>query len=392
MQRPERFLNGLSPEEFLRDYWQQRPLLCRGALTGYCPPLDQDELAGLALEAEVESRIVETRGWSLRRGPFAAELFDELGERDWTLLIQDLDQHVPEVGELLGLLDFLPSWRVDDVMASFAATGGSVGPHYDQYDVFLLQVEGERHWQISEHFDRARLEDSELCILSDFQAEAEWTLGPGDLLYLPPGVAHFGVARSPCVTYSLGCRAPSVGDVVRQLVSLRLEQLHESGAGEAKRYRDPELAPQSPLAHAPGAISSAAIKQARGLLEQQLHFSDDELARGFAGLVTQPKALFARDEIITLSGGELKRALRAPSFVRRKGSRMAYAPVTEGHCFFVDGIERPLPAPNGVNQQAFLERLCAREALSWADVPTETEHRDLFEGLVLTGDFEPSEK
>lgn len=391
MQRPESFLNGLSTEEFLRDYWQKKPLLCRGALKGYESPLDRDELGGLALESEVESRIVETKGWALRRGPFEASVFDALGDRDWTLLVQDLDQHVPETAELLSLLDFLPSWRVDDVMASFAAIGGSVGPHYDQYDVFLLQVEGERRWQISEHYDPAQLEDSELCILRNFKAEAEWTLGPGDLLYLPPGVAHYGVAVSPCVTYSLGCRAPSVSEIVRHLVSGRLEAMHDGGQGEAVRYRDP--IPKEPEGAIPdGLISKSALTEVSRLLREQLQFGEDELARGFAALVTLPKALFAREEIVTLSSSELKRTLKASSFVRRKGARMAYAQVTDGYCLFVDGVERALPPEGGSAQRRFLEQLCSRAPLQLADVPNDPAHRDLFETLLRYGDLEPSEE
>ncbi len=150
---PLQLLGGLTPREFLRDYWQQKPLLVRQAIPGFESPISADELAGLALEEEVESRLVLEHGarpWELRRGPFAEDTFSQLPERDWTLLVQAVDQFVPEVAEVLKHFGFLPSWRIDDLMISFAAPGGSVGPHFDNYDVFLLQAQGQRRWKIGQ--------------------------------------------------------------------------------------------------------------------------------------------------------------------------------------------------------------------------------------------------
>src|SRR5690606_15651986 len=159
MDHGRRFLGGLSAETFLREYWQKQPLLVRGAVADYRCPIEADELAGLACEEEVESRIVVHDGttWHLEHGPFTEPDFAARGDRNWTLLVQDLEEHMPEVGHLLQELDFLPAWRIDDVMASFAAVGGSVGPHFDEYDVFLLQVEGQRRWQISTDYERHSL-------------------------------------------------------------------------------------------------------------------------------------------------------------------------------------------------------------------------------------------
>ena len=191
-------LGDLSADAFLQRYWQKKPLLIRNALANYQSPISADELAGLALESEVESRLVETHGmdWSLKHGPFNEDDFLGLPEQDWTLLVQGVDLWVPEVQALLSKFAFLPPWRVDDVMVSFACPGGSVGPHFDQYDVFLLQVEGQRRWQIGgECSSNTPLrDDSPLRILKEFEAEEEWLLEPGDMLYLPPGVAHWGVA------------------------------------------------------------------------------------------------------------------------------------------------------------------------------------------------------
>ena len=201
-------LGDLSADAFLQRYWQQKPLLIRHALANYRSPISGDELAGLALESEVESRLVESQGgdWTLKHGPFTEEDFLGLPEEDWTLLVQGVDLWVPEVQALLSQFAFLPPWRLDDVMVSFACPGGSVGPHFDQYDVFLLQVEGQRRWQIGAacSSETPMRDDSPLRILKEFEAEEEWVLEPGDMLYLPPGVAHWGVAETECLTFSIG--------------------------------------------------------------------------------------------------------------------------------------------------------------------------------------------
>ena len=198
-------LGDMAAEDFLRDYWQKKPLLIRQAFPDYENPLSPDELAGLALEEEVESRIVLTQGkspWELRRGPFAEDDFKTLPERDWTLLVQAVDQFVPDIADLISAFSFLPSWRVDDVMVSYAAPGGSVGPHFDNYDVFLLQTHGRRRWKIGQTCSPASplLEHPDLRILENFEQQQEWVLEPGDMLYIPPGVAHYGIAEDDCST------------------------------------------------------------------------------------------------------------------------------------------------------------------------------------------------
>ena len=197
--QPLQLLGGLTAREFLRDYWQRKPLLIRQAIPDFQNPLEPDELAGLSLEEEIESRLIigQDRTWELRRGPLPEDTFAGLPERDWTLLVQSVDQFVPEVDEVLEPFRFLPSWRVDDVMISYAAPGGGVGPHYDHYDVFLLQGHGRRRWRIGQPCtaDSPLIDGLELKILADFQQTDEWVLEPGDMLYLPPGIAHYGIAE-----------------------------------------------------------------------------------------------------------------------------------------------------------------------------------------------------
>jgi 50S ribosomal protein L16 3-hydroxylase len=232
----------LTPEEFLRVYWQKQPLLLRGALPDFRPELDADDIAGLACEELAESRLITGRfpggDWTLRHGPFDERDFATLPDRDWTLLVQDVDKHYPPLRRLLRNFGFLPGWRFDDLMVSVAGPGGSVGPHVDQYDVFLLQAAGRRRWQIARSFDPLLQPDCDLNVLQRFEAEQEWTLDPGDLLYLPPGVAHHGVALEQGMTWSIGMRAPSAADLLQSLG----EWLAENRA-EGPRYGDPQIGP-----------------------------------------------------------------------------------------------------------------------------------------------------
>lgn len=265
---------GMPPADFLRDSWQKRPLLIRGAFPGYVSPISPEDLAGLACEEAALSRIVlhdrRRDRWTLRHGPFAEAEFPKLPKRDWTLLVQDVDKWDADVRALLPAFDFLPRWRIDDVMVSFAAPGGSVGAHLDQYDVFLLQAQGRRRWQIdarsvlrvprnSAHNlqPAAFRDDVELKLLREFAPSHDWVLGPGDMLYLPPGVPHHGVAVDACLTFSIGMRAPSVSELMVDFV----EHLAAAMPDE-RRYADPDLTP----AHDPHEIDARALARAETAL------------------------------------------------------------------------------------------------------------------------------
>lgn len=215
---PLTILNGMTAQTFLNEYWQKQPLLIRAGLSDFEVPLEADELAGMAMEEEVESRIVIEKGqtpWETLQGPFDENTFANLPEKEWTLLVQAVDHWVPEIQTLKEQFQFLPSWRLDDVMISYATEGGSVGPHYDQYDVFLIQVAGKRRWQVlapNEYRDSG-ITDITLHILDNFSAntDMDWELEAGDILYLPPNFAHNGRALDDeCMTYSVGFRAPSL--------------------------------------------------------------------------------------------------------------------------------------------------------------------------------------
>lgn len=275
----------LTPARFLSDCWQKRPLFLPGALPGFRPPLSADELAGLACEAEVESRLVytETVAGSVRyraeTGPFDPDYLAGLPERDWTLLVHDLDRHLPELRPLLLAPRFLPAWRMGDLMASVAAPGGSVGPHRDSYDVFLLQGEGRRRWQLGDGEPAAA--DSGLRLLAGFRAEAEHLCASGDALYVPPGAGHHGVAETLCTTWSLGLQAPLIRDLALLL------DLDADDIPAELRYADPDLAAEECRG---GLIHPAAIRRCRALLPPAASArSDDDIAEALGRLVTLPK-------------------------------------------------------------------------------------------------------
>lgn len=254
-------LGNLTTAQFLEQYWQKRPCLIRQAIPGFVPLLDGDDLAGLACEEMAESRIVrgslKAEDWQLEHGPFSEAYFSGLPETNWTLLVQDVEKHYAPLQDLMQQFNFIPSWRLDDLMISFAAPGGSVGPHVDQYDVFLLQAEGRRRWQIAAVFEPALLDGCQLNVLKQFTAEQEWVLEPGDMLYLPPNIAHHGVALEAGMTWSIGARAPSAADLLQGLG----EWLALDGQAGG-RYTDPALEPATRA----GEIDRKALQNLRKLM------------------------------------------------------------------------------------------------------------------------------
>lgn len=271
-------------ENFLRDYWQQKPLLIRNSWAAWSNPLDPDELAGLACEAEVESRLVigAQGSWTVEHGPLAEERFAELGQEPSTLLVQAVDHHVPEVAALIVPFRFIPNWRIDDVMVSYATDGGGVGPHFDQYDVFLIQGHGKRRWRVGQHCnaDSPLIPHEDLRLLAEFEATDEWLLEPGDILYVPPGIAHDGVAvGDDCMTYSIGFRAPSRSELIADFADDLVAHMEEDD-----RYTDAGLKAQSN----PGEISAAALDALHAMITRNMG-DRDAFARWFGGYNSTPK-------------------------------------------------------------------------------------------------------
>ena len=285
---PLSLLGGISPAEFMRTYWQRRPLLVRQALPGFTPLLDRTSLFALSQQPEVESRLVMgdnagQRSWQLHRGPFRRRDFPKWSEPDWTLLVQGVDLHDARVSQLMEQFRFIPDARLDDVMISYATDGGGVGPHFDSYDVFLLQAHGRRRWRIGRQKNLQLKAGLPLKILEKFEPEYDWVLEPGDMLYLPPRYAHEGVAVGECMTYSIGFRVPQAGDVAREVLA-RLSEDASAEVGEAL-YQDAGQAAVSKAAAIPAQMQAFA----QDALQQAL--SDPHaVARALGEYLTEPKA------------------------------------------------------------------------------------------------------
>jgi 50S ribosomal protein L16 3-hydroxylase len=282
--RPLALLGGLTPAAFMKRHWQKKPLLVRGAIAGFEPLLARGELFGLAARDEVESRLVARTGarWQFRRGPFQRRALPPLARKNWTLLVQGVDLHDAGAHELLSRFRFVPQARLDDLMISYASDGGGVGPHFDSYDVFLLQAQGRRRWRIARQDDLSLVPGLPLKILANFEPEAEYVLEPGDMLYLPPRYAHDGIAQGECQTYSIGFRAPARGELARELLQ-RLADDAGDTAGE-RVYRDATQA----ATNTPGAVPDALQQFAREAIAAALQ-ETQALPRALGEYLTEPK-------------------------------------------------------------------------------------------------------
>ena len=339
---------GMPPAQFLRDYWQKRPLLVRGAFPGFVSPIEPEDLAGLACEELALSRLVQhdraSDAWRVQTGPFPEELFPTLGERDWTLLVQDVDKWDADVAALLAHFDFIPRWRIDDIMVSFAATGGSVGAHVDQYDVFLLQAQGHRRWQIDAGLALDGVaplldfrDDVELRLLRKFTPSHDWVLEPGDMLYLPPGLPHHGVAEDPCLTFSVGMRAPSAAELMGDYIDTLA-----AAADDALRYGDADLA----LPKDPNEIDAAAMARVVEALNA-LRFRDpDRLGDWFGRFITSYRSAdVAAADGDAPSRIEIEWSLEHGGGVlqRHPFARMAWRRAANGGRLYASGHDLALP-------------------------------------------------
>lgn len=292
------FNTGLTQQQFLTQYWQKKPLLIRQAWEQIDAVLNADELAGLACEQDVESRLIQEYGekgpWQVLHGPFTEADFTSLPETHWTLLVQDVDKHVPQLADIMTKFNFIPDWRRDDLMVSYAPEGGSVGPHTDGYDVFLLQAQGTRRWQISQEpqTEAEFIDGLDLKILNTFEADDEWELQPGDMLYLPPHFAHHGVALNNCMTFSIGFRAPTQ----LELLDAFMHSLMARETGQL-RYRDPGLQ----VCDDDKYIDIAALRRFKQSLLNCIEHADEVLMDAVGRLLTEtkPSLELLADELIS---------------------------------------------------------------------------------------------
>lgn len=318
-------LGGLSARQFIEEYWQKKPLLVRNAFPGFGDMLSPNELAGLACEEDVQSRIVlNQRGkWKLENGPFEEERFARLPKKDWALLVQGVNHHLPEADALLHEFDFIPRARLDDLMVSFAPDGGGVGPHFDSYDVFLLQGLGQRLWRVSSQQDMTLLPDVPLRILQNFDTDEEWVLNPGDMLYLPPKLAHWGIAMGDCMTYSIGFRAPSAQELGTQFLGFMQERLCMQGM-----YADPDLQSQD----RPAELSQQMLVKVEAML-RNITWKSEDVADFIGTYITEPKPHIVFDAPRRLSTEKFRERLVKEGVRLGLKSQMLY----RGSHVFING-------------------------------------------------------
>lgn len=333
-------LGKLTVEQFLADYWQQKPLLIKGGFANFQDPMSADELAGLALDEQVDARLIQKQAgnWQLDEGPF--DSFEKYGEQDWTLLVQAVDYWQPDAAKLLEPFRFIPNWRIDDLMVSYSAPGGGVGPHLDQYDVFIIQGMGKRRWRVG--MPDASLEQfcphPRLLQVSEFQACIDEIMEPGDILYIPPGCPHDGVSLDPSLNYSVGFRAPAQKDLIGGLADYLLDfQI------DGTRFSDPGRL----RSVSPGEINSRDLGQVRQLM-QQLLADDDLLSRWFGSYITQAKReLDLQEPDPHYQAEEIAEYLEEGSVLGRLGGlRCCYQQpnAEEDIQLFINGDCFPLPA------------------------------------------------
>ena len=322
---PLQLLGGLTPKTFMQRHWQKKPLVIRQAIPGFQPPLDRADLVDLAAQEEVQSRLViqanpdAKQYWRFRHGPFTRRALPPFKQPGWTLLVQGVDLLDERAHALMNQFRFVPDARLDDLMVSYATDGGGVGPHFDSYDVFLLQAHGQRRWRIGRQKDLSLQPGMPLKILANFEPEMEFVLDAGDMLYLPPRYAHDGIAVGECMTYSVGFRSPSRGELAGELLQrLAEDAMDEAGAA---LYRDPK----QPAVSGCGEIPADMVEFARDALAAALR---DPLAvpRALGEYLSEPKAH------VSFDGGEASGEADGPVRLDRR-TRMMY----DIHHVFVNG-------------------------------------------------------
>ncbi len=349
-------LQNLDIEDFVTQYWQKKPCVIREAFADFELPVTPEELAGLACEEDVHCRLVIERddgSWQLRYGPFEERDFLALPERNYSLLVSECEKWMPELNALLDPFRFIPDWRIDDLMLSYAPEGGSVGPHVDEYDVFLLQASGARRWR----YGAKRLEnpvlipDLELAILEEFNHDHEIELQPGDMLYLPPGIAHHGVALEPCMTCSIGFRAPTAASVLESF-ALETERLDQ----RVQRYTDPELE----LDRHSAEISNNEIARLRTLASGLMQEAD-ALWPDAVGKLLSDSAVVAEgddDQPVFISD------LLAADWLRHPETRLLFHQTADAIRVYYNGRAHALPQSPEV--LACVQQLCQRHEWSQA--------------------------
>lgn len=375
--QPLQLLGGLTTEQFFNEYWQKKPLLIRNAIDDFKSLISPDELAGLSLEDDVQSRIIiekdADKPWQVIYSPLDETVFSEMPETHWTLLVSDVEKHIPEFTEITDLFRFIPDWRIDDLMISYAPEGGSVGAHIDQYDVFLLQAHGQRRWQIgSEPVENEDFIDGlEIRVLKEFFPYQEWVLNPGDLLYLPPRIAHHGVALNDCLTYSIGFRANSHNELVTSFT----DHLLNNNKNE-RRYNAIDFQQH------PAEITADTIQQLKNILLSNLQTDSTHIEEWFGEFITEQK--FELDTIpeqqFTDNNDVLNFLSAIETIHRHPAIRFAFIKHDAVSDLFIN-------AKKYTTQTGFAELLCGDREISVSSLinsaTSEVEHSVIFDCISL---------
>lgn len=363
-EQPLPYLGGLTATEFLRDYWQKKPLLVRNAFPELAYRLSPEDLMELSQEEGVEARIVLEHGkqpWELRKGPFSEKQYKQLPDSHWTLLVQAVDHYLPELADYLEHFSFLPGWRIDDIMISYAVQGGSAGPHYDMYDVFLIQGIGQRRWQLGQMCDEnsERVEGTALRILQNMERHFDEIVNPGDLLYVPPGMAHNGIAQNECTTYSIGFRAPVLGQMLDRLV----EAVFESASGQ-QLFTDADRTAIS----RPAALEPEDIERLRQQILPLL--SDDELfARTLGTFLSEPKYDDYEPMGVEMKLEEIRQTINNGTLLRRDPASHILYTLNQNSvaALFINGQEVPFSEEHSAFIQLLADnrRIEAKSLEAW---------------------------
>lgn len=380
---PLALLGGMTPAAFMRDIWQRKPLLIRQAVPGIEPPVSRESLFELADHDDVESRLVShfRNRWKLEQGPFAADNLPSRKARQWTLLVQGVNLHDSAAAALLGQFRFVPDARLDDLMISYASDGGGVGPHFDSYDVFLLQVSGRRRWRISSQARLDLVPDLPLKILSDFTPEEEWVLEPGDMLYLPPQYAHDGIAEGECMTCSIGFRAPAYRELAGHFLAW-LSETVEDNEDLGGRYAD---AGEAATAH-PAQLPAQMVRAVSERLSA-LRWSGSMISEFLGAHLSEPKPSVEFAEISEIVLKKYNKLALTHGIVLAPASIALY----DRTHFFINGeaYEPPDALARWLRRLADHRCLSAAEVAACADLPDlmETFHHWALEGWLQ---FAPS--
>ncbi len=369
----DNLLGARGARRFLEEFWQKKPLLARGVLPQLAASIDRARLIELACRDDVESRLVTSarKTWRVRHGPFRRSDFAQLPPRNWTLLVNGVENFIPAARELQLWFGFIPYARHDDVMVSYAAPGGSVGPHYDSYDVFLLQGAGARRWQVSAQRDLALIEAAPLKILRRFRPQREWTLASGDLLYLPPHHAHYGVAIGDCITWSIGLRAPGRQEMAARFLDFLQDRLHLDGGCRASGLE--------PQRH-PAAIGRAMLRQARVMVNSTIRWRDTDIARCLGEYLTEPRPNIVFGHARRMPAARFARLAAARGMRLDLKSRMLFS----GRMVFINGESVAVAAAT----RRIMQQLADRRSLP-ARTPLDPHTLELLYRWYCAGYIEP---